>query len=1337
MAGEIAGVRTIVESRVEDAKFSADGSQLITANGQAIDVYDVASGALVAHYDVGTDLGAIDVSADSRYVAAIERDAVENADGTADYAVHRLDLQTGTVETFVAHLDGFYAPFADVAFAADGTLLISRATYSGPLFTLDPDTGVFAETDQSFGRGAVLASTGDHGLVLADPSAPGDTPLYIVDPATGERTEYHDYYDPYAGASVRFHDVPASAISPDGRFVIQGYKLQVYDAQLDPVVTLADRYPYLAPTDTASATMAGLAFSPDGERLYLLDAAAQRVIGFDTATWEAVITYPIGTDVVGINDNFNGFLRNDYGDSIGVSADGRYLSVLGGAAVTIIDLDTVAPDGGTAGDDVISGAGAMYGFAGADDLTATGEAVLYGGEDDDTYHISAEFETAIELAGEGHDTVVSSVSYAIGDNIEDLEISADGGAGVGNALGNRLTGAAGAQTLAGLGGNDTIAGDAGDDVLVGGAGADRIDGGDGNDRLYSAGDAYLPNLDYPGADVGVPDDGDPDRGNEHDVLAGGAGDDFLSAGYGDDVDGGGGSDDLALSLIGAASGASIDTTQLVGGGVTIGGGTIANVERVTAVWGSDADDDLDASGQAGAIHLDGRLGDDRLAGGAGDDTIEGGAGADRVTGGAGDDTFVIRAGDVVAGDAIAGDGGFDTVSIVDAAYVDLSPAALSGIESVRTGDAAVVAMTLAQADGLSQIAGGTMALTTGGTIAFDGVTLDLGAINLADTATSISLAGATTSGLAVNGGAGADTIVGSDGADSLAGGAGADHVSGGAGDDIVRIGDGDAAVGDTIDGGAGHDAIHVTAYDAIDLSATAIANVEDFVGGTATATLTRAQLASFGLIHGDVAVADGGALDFTGIDLDGTLRLSADGNIVDLRGAIGAIDVIGMDGDDTIIGGAADDFLVGGGGADTLDGGMGNDVLVGSAGDTLTGGAGADLFYFDTPFDGATITDFDFYDVIEIAGSDSLPLTRFAGEGAFTGIAGEGRYEIDGDVLRIEVDLDGDRTADNILTVYGASQGLTVTAGENGTLGLRQSEDDGDYLLIAPDGAAVTVGSSGHVIGTDGVQDVTVLSGSSTHVTFDPSFNAGGDRIHLAGSAADYVAVRDGSMLVLDNGLTAIAVPVGAHGADIVFDDGTRSISADIANNQVLLGDQVVGTSAAPVLAPPQTPGATGAIDPDAGGLLVVAAGADVVAGGNLFVFGTDQDEHVTVVGGGSVRFDPSFNQGGDTIALTGTADTYLAVRDGSTLVLSAGDDQIAIPIGYAATTVSFDGDARALVYDADSGTVMLGDQAIGTTAEPLDPAAFALADHDVALPAALPPIEPAALAVDPGALVV
>ena len=85
-------------------------------------------------------------------------------------------------------------------------------------------------------------------------------------------------------------------------------------------------------------------------------------------------------------------------------------------------------------------------------------------------------------AGEGTDTVQSSLSYTLGADVENLTLTGVASLyGVGNSDGNVLTGNGAANFLVGLAGNDT---------LDGGAGADGMMGGTGNDMYVvdSAGD---------------------------------------------------------------------------------------------------------------------------------------------------------------------------------------------------------------------------------------------------------------------------------------------------------------------------------------------------------------------------------------------------------------------------------------------------------------------------------------------------------------------------------------------------------------------------------------------------------------------------------------------------------------------------------------------------------------------------------------------------------------------------------------------------------------------------------------------------------------------------------
>jgi len=88
----------------------------------------------------------------------------------------------------------------------------------------------------------------------------------------------------------------------------------------------------------------------------------------------------------------------------------------------------------------------------------------------------------IEFAHGGIDQVNSAaVSFVLGAGVENLTLTGGAVSGVGNDLGNKITGNAADNILSGIEGNDTLIGNDGDDNLNGGAGADSMVGGTGND----------------------------------------------------------------------------------------------------------------------------------------------------------------------------------------------------------------------------------------------------------------------------------------------------------------------------------------------------------------------------------------------------------------------------------------------------------------------------------------------------------------------------------------------------------------------------------------------------------------------------------------------------------------------------------------------------------------------------------------------------------------------------------------------------------------------------------------------------------------------------------------
>jgi Ca2+-binding RTX toxin-like protein len=100
---------------------------------------------------------------------------------------------------------------------------------------------------------------------------------------------------------------------------------------------------------------------------------------------------------------------------------------------------------------------------------------MTGGNGNDTYVVDIVGDTVTELSGEGIDTVLSSISYTLGDNLEKLVLTGIHVInGVGNALNNTLKGNVVANSLTGDAGSDTLNGGNGKDVFTGGLGKDKI-----------------------------------------------------------------------------------------------------------------------------------------------------------------------------------------------------------------------------------------------------------------------------------------------------------------------------------------------------------------------------------------------------------------------------------------------------------------------------------------------------------------------------------------------------------------------------------------------------------------------------------------------------------------------------------------------------------------------------------------------------------------------------------------------------------------------------------------------------------------------------------------------
>ena len=324
-----------------------------------------------------------------------------------------------------------------------------------------------------------------------------------------------------------------------------------------------------------------------GNDTYVVDNAADQVIESNSSVHFATATRTATTvDAGGID-----LVRAAISYVLGSVSFVENLELTGTAALngTGNGLNNLIT-GNTAINSLSGGDGndTLDGGAGADAMS--------GGIGNDVYRIDDVNDTVTEAAAEGTDRVESVLSYALGQNLENLTLTGTAAInGTGNDLANVIVGNSGANLLAGGGGADALTGDAGNDTLDGGAGADAMSGGIGNDA-------------YKIDDI-----------NDTVTEAAAEGTDRVE------------------SVVSYALGQNLENLSLTGSAAINGGGNTLN----NVITGNAAANTL--SGGDGNDQLVGGLGADTLDGGIGNDILNGGAGNDVMRGGAGNDSYTVNA----------------------------------------------------------------------------------------------------------------------------------------------------------------------------------------------------------------------------------------------------------------------------------------------------------------------------------------------------------------------------------------------------------------------------------------------------------------------------------------------------------------------------------------------------------------------------------------------------------------------------------------------------------------------------------------------------------------------
>jgi len=370
----------------------------------------------------------------------------------------------------------------------------------------------------------------------------------------------------------------------------------------------------------------------------------------------------------------------------------------------------------------------LNGGAGADTMA--------GGLGIDTYLIDNAGDVVNEAADEGDDLVQTSVTWALGDNVEHLTLTGSAEIdGTGNELANLLTGNAANNQLEGEEGNDTMVGGLGSDTMIGGLGDDTYVvanstdvvtevAAEGTDLVQSAIShtlaANVENLTLTGTGAAS------GTGNTlANVITGNVANNTLNGGTGADTMAGGfGNDTYSVDNAGDVTTEGVDEgTDLVQSSVTR---TLsANIENLSLTGTAN----INGTGNTLANVITGNSGDNALSGGAGADTITGGAGADSLNGYTGADVFVfssLTGSDTVADFSSGGDvfrisqAGIhigDGDSVVDNGTVRAAPGGFSTAAELVIFTANI-AGAITTASAAAQIGSATSAYSTGADVLF-------------------------------------------------------------------------------------------------------------------------------------------------------------------------------------------------------------------------------------------------------------------------------------------------------------------------------------------------------------------------------------------------------------------------------------------------------------------------------------------------------------------------------------------------------------------------------------------------------------------------------------------
>lgn len=239
----------------------------------------------------------------------------------------------------------------------------------------------------------------------------------------------------------------------------------------------------------------------------------------------------------------------------------------------------------------------------------------------------------------------------------------------------------------------------------------------------------------------------------------------------------------------------------------------------------------------------------------------------------------------------------------------------------------------------------------------------------------------------------------------------------------------------------------------------------------------------------------------------------------------------------------------------------------------------------------------------------------------------------------------------------------------------------GNDILSGGDGDDVLDGGSGDDVLTGGAgADLFVLAASGAGADRVTDFAVASDRFDLGGGRFTALAESGGNTVL-------------THAGGTVQLDGVTGLTLA----------QVMTTTPAPTPTPSPTPTPTPSPAPAGADQFTLIAGTAVqgtVTGTGRVAAGGPGVQDITVLDApGRISFGATFNDGGDRVRLSGAAAGWTVVRSGSSAQLSDGDTVVVLPVGTVGVDLIFADGVRTLKINAAGTELLIGGQAITTTA--------------------------------------